>query len=188
MLCEGKRNALKKMKHEIGVYGPGPNFRSHAWKKNGRRGSLTFLCLLFTIIVLRGTIGADKFGTPEQDRNEIRQHLYSVAASNSPTPGHLRPPAPAVLLRLPPACFRLRPLAPLAAQSTRTRPGTEPNRTGAISSVARTKPSPSTANSTKQWSLSQDQEQGPSFDEEAIPYSPTSNYLGFMVFFFWNYC
>lgn len=42
-----------------------------------RRGTLTFLCLFLTVIVLRGTIGAGKFGTPEQDLNEIRQQLYS---------------------------------------------------------------------------------------------------------------
>ncbi|KAL1334814.1 hypothetical protein HN51_063775 [Arachis hypogaea] len=41
-----------------------------------RRGSLTFLCLFLTVVVLRGTIGAGKFGTPEQDLNEIR-HLYA---------------------------------------------------------------------------------------------------------------
>ncbi|XP_008790864.1 probable xyloglucan 6-xylosyltransferase 1 [Phoenix dactylifera] len=40
-----------------------------------RRGKLTFLCLFVTVIVLRGTIGAGKFGTPEQDFNEIRQRL-----------------------------------------------------------------------------------------------------------------
>ncbi|KAK2412053.1 galactomannan galactosyltransferase [Trifolium repens] len=42
-----------------------------------RRGSLTFLCLFLTVVVLRGTIGAGKFGTPEQDLNEIRQQFYS---------------------------------------------------------------------------------------------------------------
>ncbi|XP_010938345.1 xyloglucan 6-xylosyltransferase 2 [Elaeis guineensis] len=40
-----------------------------------RRGKLTLLCLFLTVIVLRGTIGAGKFGTPEQDFNEIRQRL-----------------------------------------------------------------------------------------------------------------
>ncbi|OIW18476.1 hypothetical protein TanjilG_13228 [Lupinus angustifolius] len=42
-----------------------------------RRGSLTFLCLFLTVVVLRGTIGAGKFGTPEQDLNKIRNHLSS---------------------------------------------------------------------------------------------------------------
>ncbi|CAK8563690.1 unnamed protein product [Lathyrus sativus] len=41
-----------------------------------RRGILTFLCLVLTVVVLRGTIGAGKFGTPEQDLNEIQQ-FYS---------------------------------------------------------------------------------------------------------------
>jgi len=41
------------------------------------RDTLTFVCLILTIVVLCGTIGADKLGTPEQDLNEIRQQLYS---------------------------------------------------------------------------------------------------------------
>ena len=42
-----------------------------------RNGTVTFLCLFLTVVVLRGTIGAGKFGTPEQDFNELRDHLYS---------------------------------------------------------------------------------------------------------------
>ncbi|KAI5349518.1 hypothetical protein L3X38_002406 [Prunus dulcis] len=42
-----------------------------------RHGTTTFLCLFLTVVVLRGTIGAGKFGTPEQDYNEIREHFYS---------------------------------------------------------------------------------------------------------------
>ncbi|CAL0307225.1 unnamed protein product [Lupinus luteus] len=42
-----------------------------------QRASLTFLCLFLTVVVLRGTIGAGKFGTPEQDLNKIRLHLSS---------------------------------------------------------------------------------------------------------------
>ncbi|KAK7842390.1 xyloglucan 6-xylosyltransferase 2 [Quercus suber] len=42
-----------------------------------RNGTVTFLCLFLTVVVLRGTIGAGKFGTPEQDFNELREHLYS---------------------------------------------------------------------------------------------------------------
>ncbi|XP_021763128.1 xyloglucan 6-xylosyltransferase 1-like [Chenopodium quinoa] len=42
-----------------------------------RHCNVTFLCLLLTIIVLRGTIGAGKFGTPEQDFIEIRNHFSS---------------------------------------------------------------------------------------------------------------
>ncbi|XP_057535948.1 xyloglucan 6-xylosyltransferase 2-like [Amaranthus tricolor] len=42
-----------------------------------RHCNVTFLCLLLTIIVLRGTIGAGKFGTPEKDFIEIRKRLSS---------------------------------------------------------------------------------------------------------------
>ncbi|XP_057415096.1 xyloglucan 6-xylosyltransferase 2-like [Lotus japonicus] len=44
-------------------------------QRASRRGFLTFLCLFLTVIMLRGTIGAGKFGTPEQDLDEIRHHL-----------------------------------------------------------------------------------------------------------------
>ncbi|GLU06242.1 hypothetical protein SLE2022_232890 [Rubroshorea leprosula] len=36
---------------------------------------VTILCLVFTVVVLRGTIGAGKFGTPDQDFNEIYDHF-----------------------------------------------------------------------------------------------------------------
>lgn len=42
-----------------------------------RHFKVTFLCLLLTVLVLRGTIGAGKFGTPEQDFLEIRNHFTS---------------------------------------------------------------------------------------------------------------
>lgn len=42
-----------------------------------RHCNVTFLCLVLTIVVLRGTIGAGKFGTPEQDLLEIRNHFSS---------------------------------------------------------------------------------------------------------------
>lgn len=42
-----------------------------------RHGKITLLCLFMTVIVLRGTIGAGKFGTPEQDIDDIRQHFYA---------------------------------------------------------------------------------------------------------------
>ena len=38
-----------------------------------RNGKLTLLCLFLTVIVLRANLGAGKFGTPEQDLNEIRE-------------------------------------------------------------------------------------------------------------------
>ncbi|KAL1809548.1 hypothetical protein ACET3Z_026538 [Daucus carota] len=38
-----------------------------------RNGKLTLLCLVLTVVVLRGNLGAGKFGTPEQDLMEIRE-------------------------------------------------------------------------------------------------------------------
>ncbi|CDY50378.1 BnaCnng19100D [Brassica napus] len=40
-----------------------------------RHLKVTVLCLVLTVVVLRGTIGAGKFGTPEQDLDEIHQHF-----------------------------------------------------------------------------------------------------------------
>ena len=40
-----------------------------------RHGTVTFLCLFLTVVVLRGTVGAGKFGTPQQDFNHLRHHL-----------------------------------------------------------------------------------------------------------------
>ncbi|OIV95366.1 hypothetical protein TanjilG_14520 [Lupinus angustifolius] len=45
---------------------------------------LTILCLLLTVVVLRGTIGAGKFGTPEQDFNDIRNRFKSRKLINDP--------------------------------------------------------------------------------------------------------
>eukprot|EP00249_Psilotum_nudum_P004876 c18358_g1_i2 orf=492-1862(+) len=39
---------------------------------------VTLLCGFVTILVLRGTIGAGKFGTPAQDFKEIKEHLQHV--------------------------------------------------------------------------------------------------------------
>ncbi|VFQ64652.1 unnamed protein product [Cuscuta campestris] len=45
-----------------------------AWRvrRHLRHCKLTLLCLVLTVVVLRGTIGAGKFGTPEQDLRNIR--------------------------------------------------------------------------------------------------------------------
>ncbi|KAK6930157.1 Glycosyltransferase 34 [Dillenia turbinata] len=40
-----------------------------------RYAKATCLCLVMTVVVLRWTMGAGKFGTPEQDFNEIREHF-----------------------------------------------------------------------------------------------------------------
>ncbi|KAL0712171.1 hypothetical protein Bca4012_019149 [Brassica carinata] len=42
-----------------------------------RHLKVTVLCLVLTVVVLHGTIGAGKFGTPEQDLDEIRQHFQT---------------------------------------------------------------------------------------------------------------
>ncbi|KAF6142487.1 hypothetical protein GIB67_039451 [Kingdonia uniflora] len=49
-----------------------------------RHGKVTILCLLMAVIVLRSTIGAGKFETPEQDFNHIRDHLYSSPKRSQP--------------------------------------------------------------------------------------------------------
>ncbi|KAK9945565.1 hypothetical protein M0R45_011073 [Rubus argutus] len=51
--------------------------RSRKIQRALRHGKVTILCLVLTVVVLRGTIGAGKFGTPEQDFIEIRDHFYS---------------------------------------------------------------------------------------------------------------
>ncbi|RZC52517.1 hypothetical protein C5167_020943 [Papaver somniferum] len=53
----------------------GPN-KARQIQRGIRHGKITVLCLFMTVLVLRGTIGAGKFGTPEQDFLEIRDHLY----------------------------------------------------------------------------------------------------------------
>uniref|UniRef100_A0A1D1ZH92 Putative glycosyltransferase 2 n=1 Tax=Anthurium amnicola TaxID=1678845 RepID=A0A1D1ZH92_9ARAE len=49
-----------------------------------RNLKLTFLCLFLTVVVLRGTLGAGKFGTPGQDFDEIRHRLQSHPRSSLP--------------------------------------------------------------------------------------------------------
>ncbi|CAM8931314.1 unnamed protein product [Rhodiola kirilowii] len=51
--------------------------RAREMQRGMRHCKVTALCLLMTIVMLRGTIGAGKFGTPEQDFVDIRDHLYS---------------------------------------------------------------------------------------------------------------
>lgn len=41
-----------------------------------RQCNVTFFCLVLTLVVLRGTIGAGKFGTPQQDFIRLRNRLY----------------------------------------------------------------------------------------------------------------
>ncbi|KAK6239356.1 hypothetical protein QUC31_004825 [Theobroma cacao] len=51
--------------------------RSRKIQRALRHCKVTIICLVLTLVVLRGTIGAGKFGTPEQDFIEIRDHFYS---------------------------------------------------------------------------------------------------------------
>ncbi|KAK7378971.1 hypothetical protein VNO80_04422 [Phaseolus coccineus] len=51
--------------------------RARRFQRALRHCKVTILCLVLTIVVLRGTIGAGKFGTPEQDFLDIRDRFYS---------------------------------------------------------------------------------------------------------------
>ncbi|KHN43518.1 Xyloglucan 6-xylosyltransferase [Glycine soja] len=52
--------------------------RARRFHRALRHCKVTILCLVLTIVVLRGTIGAGKFGTPEQDLVDIRNRFYSL--------------------------------------------------------------------------------------------------------------
>ncbi|XP_050216177.1 xyloglucan 6-xylosyltransferase 2 [Mercurialis annua] len=49
-----------------------------------RHAKVTIFCLFMTVIVLRGTIGAGKFGTPEQDLNDLRERFYAARKHGEP--------------------------------------------------------------------------------------------------------
>ncbi|KAL7241419.1 hypothetical protein ACSBR1_014085 [Camellia fascicularis] len=42
-----------------------------------RNGKLVLLCLVLTVVVIPKNLDARKFGTPQEDFSEIRDHLYS---------------------------------------------------------------------------------------------------------------
>ncbi|KAF6988243.1 hypothetical protein CFC21_005811, partial [Triticum aestivum] len=48
-----------------------------------RNAKLTVVCLMLTILVLRGTVGAGKFGTPQQDLTELRHRLHLPPAARA---------------------------------------------------------------------------------------------------------
>ncbi|KAE8681934.1 putative glycosyltransferase 4 [Hibiscus syriacus] len=50
--------------------------RSRKIRRALRHFQVTIFCLVLTVVVLRGTIGAGKFGTPGQDFADIRDHLH----------------------------------------------------------------------------------------------------------------
>lgn len=47
--------------------------RARQFQRILRNGKLTFFCLILTVLMLRGNLGAGKFGTPEKDLDEIRE-------------------------------------------------------------------------------------------------------------------
>uniref|UniRef100_A0A251STU2 Putative glycosyltransferase 34 n=1 Tax=Helianthus annuus TaxID=4232 RepID=A0A251STU2_HELAN len=47
------------------------------------KSKVTLLCLVLTIVVLRGNLGAGKFGTPEQDFKDIRDTFYQYRTKRS---------------------------------------------------------------------------------------------------------
>ncbi|CAI9776236.1 unnamed protein product [Fraxinus pennsylvanica] len=49
-----------------------------------RNGKLTLLCLFLTVIVLRGNLGAGKFGTPKKDLDEIRETFSYIRRRSEP--------------------------------------------------------------------------------------------------------
>ncbi|KAI3804609.1 hypothetical protein L1987_26289 [Smallanthus sonchifolius] len=55
------------------IFGPR---RTRQFLRFLHNGKVTLLCLALTVVVLRANLGAGKFGTPEQDFNEIRETFY----------------------------------------------------------------------------------------------------------------
>ncbi|GER46239.1 xylosyltransferase 1 [Striga asiatica] len=49
-----------------------------------RNGKLTLLCLFLTVLMLRGNLGAGKFGTPEKDLDEIRETFSYIRRRAEP--------------------------------------------------------------------------------------------------------
>ncbi|KAL0368235.1 UNVERIFIED_CONTAM: Xyloglucan 6-xylosyltransferase 2 [Sesamum calycinum] len=47
--------------------------RARQFQRLLRNGKVTLLCLFLTVIMLRGNLGAGKFGTPEKDLDELRE-------------------------------------------------------------------------------------------------------------------
>ncbi|CAA2966459.1 xyloglucan 6-xylosyltransferase 2-like [Olea europaea subsp. europaea] len=58
--------------------------RARQFQRLIRNGKLTLLCLLLTVIVLRGNLGAGKFGTPEKDLDDIRETFSYIRRRSEP--------------------------------------------------------------------------------------------------------
>ncbi|KAK6122613.1 hypothetical protein DH2020_043649 [Rehmannia glutinosa] len=58
--------------------------RARQFQRLMRNGKLTLLCLFLTVIMLRGNLGAGKFGTPEKDLDEIRETFSYIRRRAEP--------------------------------------------------------------------------------------------------------
>ncbi|XP_022848762.1 xyloglucan 6-xylosyltransferase 2-like [Olea europaea var. sylvestris] len=58
--------------------------RARQFQRLIRNGKITLLCLFLTVIVLRGNLGAGKFGTPEKDLDEIRETFSYIRRRSEP--------------------------------------------------------------------------------------------------------
>ncbi|CAI9118794.1 OLC1v1020407C1 [Oldenlandia corymbosa var. corymbosa] len=58
--------------------------RARQMQRLAKNFKITLLCLFLTVLVLRGNLGAGKFGTPEQDLNEIRETFSFIGRRVEP--------------------------------------------------------------------------------------------------------
>ncbi|KAL3648695.1 Xyloglucan 6-xylosyltransferase 2 [Castilleja foliolosa] len=58
--------------------------RARQFHRLFQKGKLTLLCLVLTILMLRGNLGAGKFGTPEKDLDEIRETFSYIRRRAEP--------------------------------------------------------------------------------------------------------
>ncbi|KAL3641982.1 Xyloglucan 6-xylosyltransferase 2 [Castilleja foliolosa] len=58
--------------------------RARQFQRLMRNGKLTLLCLFLTVLMLRGYLGAGKFGTPEKDLDEIRETFSYIRRRAEP--------------------------------------------------------------------------------------------------------
>lgn len=58
--------------------------RSRRFERRLQNGKLTILSLVVTVIMLRGYLGAGKFGTPKKDLDEIRETFYYIRQRTEP--------------------------------------------------------------------------------------------------------
>ncbi|KAG9139666.1 hypothetical protein Leryth_020094 [Lithospermum erythrorhizon] len=61
-----------------------PGQRMRQMRRVIRNSKLTVVCLVLTVIVLRGNLGAGKFGTPEKDLDDIRETFSYIRKRSEP--------------------------------------------------------------------------------------------------------